>query len=264
MKSRNVKTGNKILLTVAILVYLSLWSPVVFLIVMSFSNNRLGLRWEGFTLRWYAEVFTSHRVANALGTSVIITGIVVVVATVIGTLAAYALYKYKLRGRKPLRLAILLPMIMPYVVMAGALLIFFVKVVGMPLGIISIVLGHITFCFPLVVFVILARMARIDWTLEEASADLGADTLTTWRKVTLPLLAPGIIAAAALIFPWSFNDYTFAYFTGGAGTPTLPVYVFALLRFGDTAVINAIGTFFTIIPIIGLILIISLLKRRAA
>jgi len=253
--------SNRILMVAAIVVYVLLWSPVVVLVVLSFSNNRLGVKWEGFTLRWYIEAFSSSAVISALRTSLIIAVVTVVVSTVIGTLAAYGLYKYKLRGKEFLRTSILLPMVLPYVVMAGSLLIFFVKVTHIPLGYFTIILGHVVFCFPAVVFVVLARMARIDWTLEEASADLGADTATTWRKVMLPLLAPGILAAAALIFPWSFNDFNFSYFTGGVGTQTLPVYVFGLLRYGDTAIINAVASLFAVLPII-ILLLMGFLSRQ--
>ena len=105
-------------------------------------------------------------------------------------------------------------------------------------------------------------MARIDWTLEEASADLGAGVLTTWRKITLPLLLPAIIASAALIFPWSFNDFTLTYFVSGIRTTTLPIYIFTHLRFGSTPMINTVGTIFMLFPAIGIVTVAFLQRKR--
>ncbi len=259
MKSWN-KTG-KILPAVATLVYLFMWAPVFILVLFSFSNNKFGIKWEGFTLKWYAELFNNVAVRNALKMSLTVAIITVVVATIVGTLTAYGLYKYKFRGKRALRTTILLPIVMPYVVTGAALLAFFTRLVHIPLGYPSILIAHISFSVPLAVFVVLGRMARIDWTLEEASADLGADRLTTWRKITVPLLLPAIIASAALIFPWSFDDFTITYFVAGVGSTTLPIYVFSQLRYGATPVINTIGTIFVTLPIIGLLLV-SLLQKK--
>jgi len=105
-------------------------------------------------------------------------------------------------------------------------------------------------------------MQRIDWTLEEASADLGASKLTTWRKITIPLLLPGIIACVVLIFSWSFDDFIITYFVAGPGSTTLPLYVFSQLRYGASPVINTIGTIFIIIPFVGLMLMNLLQKKK--
>jgi len=263
MKSWNMT--SKILPLVSILVYLFLWVSAIVLILYSFSNDSFGIRWRGFTLKWYSEVFNDPSAIHALKSSLFISSVTVVVSTLVGALAAYGLYKYKFRGRSALRMSILLPITIPYVVTAGALLVFFTKVIHIPLGYPSIIIAHVSFSVPLAVFVVLGRMARIDWTLEEASADLGASKLTTWRKITLPLLLPAIIASAALIFPWSFNDFTITYFVSGVGTMTLPIYVFSLLQYSLTpVVINAISTLFVAVPLIGLLLMNFLQKREVA
>lgn len=258
------KMTGKILPLVSVLVYFFLWVSAIVLIVYSFSNDSFGIRWSGFTLRWYSEVFKDASAVSALKSSLFISSVTVIVSTIAGTLAAYGLYKYKFRGRSALRMAALLPITIPYVVTAGALLVFFTKVIHIPLGYPAIIIAHISFSTPLAVFVVLGRMARIDWTLEEASADLGAGTLTTLRKVTVPLLLPAIISSAALIFPWSFNDFTITYFVSGVGTMTLPIYVFSLLQYSLTpAVINAISALFVIVPLIGLLLLNFLQKKEA-
>jgi len=260
MKMWNVT--DKILVALTALIYIILWAPTMFLVLFSFNKDELGIRWEGFSLEWYPEIFNNVAVRDAVERSLIIAIITVVVATIVGTLTAYGLYKYKFRGRRTLRTSVLLPITMPYVVIGGSLLIFFTRVAHIPLGYLTILIAHISFSIPLAVFVVLGRMARIDWTLEEASTDLGADKLTTWRKITIPLLLPAIIASAVLIFPWSFNDFVITFFVAGVGTTTLPLYVFSLLRFGETAVINAIGTIFIALPVIGILLMNFFQKRE--
>ncbi len=262
MKASNMT--NKILPTLAMLVYIFLWAPVIILILFSFSSNRFGIKWESFTLQWYFDIIGNVAVRDALIRSLTIASITIVVATIAGAIAAYGLYKYKFRGRGALRTTILLPMVMPSVVTGGALLVFFSRAIHIPLGFAAITIAHITFCTPLAMFVVLGRMARIDWSLEEASADLGADRLTTWRKITLPVLLPAMIASAALIFPWSFDDFIITYFVAGVGTTTLPIYIFSQLRFGSTPVINTIGTILVVLPIIGVLLMRFLQKKEIA
>jgi len=253
---------NKILPTLSTLVYIFLWAPAIILVIFSFSNNRFGIKWEGFTLQWYFDVANTPAVRDALIKSLIIASVTVIVATIAGAVIAYGLYKYRFRGRGLLRSAILLPMVMPSVVTGGALLIFFTRALHIPLGYLSVIIAHITFSIPLAMFVILGRMQRIDWSLEEASMDLGADILTTLRKITVPLLLPALIASAALIFPWSFDDFIITYFVAGVGTTTLPIYIFSQLRFGATPVINTIGTIFIVLPIVGLLLMHFLQKKK--
>jgi len=229
MKSLTGKT----LLALAALTYLFMWLPAIILILFSFSADRKGIRWAGFTLKWYSEIINNVAVRDALEMSLIVASITVVVSTLAGTLTAYGLYKYKFRGKEAVRMSLMIPIIMPGIVTAGALLIFFTRVVHIPLGYPSILIAHISFSTPLAVFVVLGRMQRIDWTLEEASADLGASKFTTWRKITVPLLLPAIIASAVLIFPWSMSDFTITFFVAGVGNTTLPIYIYSALRFGE-------------------------------
>jgi len=258
MKSLTGKT----LLALAALTYLFMWLPAIILILFSFSADRIGIRWAGFTLKWYSEIINNVAVRDALEMSLIVASITVVVSTLAGTLTAYGLYKYKFRGKEAVRMSLMIPIIMPGIVTAGALLIFFTRVVHIPLGYPSILIAHISFSTPLAVFVVLGRMQRIDWTLEEASADLGASKFTTWRKITVPLLLPAIIASAVLIFPWSMSDFTITFFVAGVGNTTLPIYIYSALRFGETAAINAIGTIFIVVSIIGLLLMNFFQKKR--
>jgi len=235
------------------IIYIFLWAPILIVIAFSFSTNKYGIKWEGFTTKWYGKLMANQGVQDALTRSFIIAIVTMVIATLIGTITAYGLYKFQFRGKQFLRTSILLPLVFPSVVTGAALLVFFTRVLHIPLGYPSILIAHIVFCSPLAVFIILGRMQRMDWTLEEASMDLGASRLRTFRRVTLPVLLPGIMASAMLIFPWSFDDFVITYFVAGVGSTTLPIYVFSQLRFGTTPVLNTIGTLFVVVTIGGLI-----------
>lgn len=247
----------------ALIVYGFLWTPVIFIIIFSFSSNELGIRWDEFSLKWYSELLTNPMVRDALVRSLIIAGITVVVSTTLGTISAYGLYKLRFRGKRLLRTAILLPLILPYVVTGSSLLVFFTRFVNISLGYPSIIIAHITFSTPLAVFVVLGRMQRINWDWEEAALDLGANRIRAFRRVIAPLLLPAVAASAMLVFPWSFDDFVITYFVAGVGSTTLPIYVFSQLRFGATPVINTIGTIFTAVTILGLLLFRFIEARTA-
>jgi len=259
MKFRNI---GKVLIVLAILGYLFEWGPIIVLGIFSFSNNSFGVRWESFTTKWYVELLRTPALVNAVITSLIIASITAVIATIIGTLAGYGLYKYKFFGRRILRTSILLPITVPYIITAAGLLIYFTQVVHIPLGYPAIIIAHVSFSAPLAIFVTLGRMQRIDWSLEEASIDLGANRLTTWRKITIPLLLPAIFSSAALILPWSFNDFTITYFVAGVGTSTLPLYLFSMLQYSlKPVLINSVSLVLILLPTVG-ILMISFLQQK--
>lgn len=247
------KIADKILGFISIAVYLFLWTPVLVIIVFSFSRDKFGLKWEGFTMKWYAELVSNLAVRDALIRSLIIAGVTMAVSTCIGTLTAYGLYKLHFKGKQILRTSILLPIVFPSVVTGSALLVFFVRFIHIPLGYPSIMIAHITFCTPLAVFVILGRMQRFDWTWEEAAMDLGATRLRTFWRVTGPQLFPAILASAMLTFPWSMDDFVITYFVAGVGSTTLPIYVFSQLRYGSTPVLNTIATLFVAVTMMALI-----------
>ena len=222
--------------------------------VFPFRPTNTAFKWEGFTLHWYHELVNNLAIRDAALRSLIIALITVVASTALGTITAYGLYKLKFRGKQLLRTSILLPIVMPEVVTGAAFLVFFIKATPIELGYTTIVIAHIVFSTPLAVFVILGRMQRIDWSWEEAAMDLGATRVRSFRRVIGPLLLPGIAGAAALIFPWSFDDFVITYFVAGIGNTTLPIYVFSQLRHGSSPVVNVIGTLFTVITVLTLVL----------
>ena len=159
------------------------------------------------------------------------------------------------------RVSSIFPLIMPSLVIGIALLLFFVAI-NLPLGVLTIILAHIAFSIPLTTLVILARMQRLDPTLEEAAMDLGADEWTTFWRVTLPLLRPGIVAAALLAFPWSFNDFVITFFVAGVGASTLPLRIYSMIRLGVSPMVNALGTLIVVIPLLVVILGTLVAQRR--
>jgi spermidine/putrescine transport system permease protein len=184
----------------------------------------------------------------------------VLISTAIGTITAFTLYRSRFFGRALYQGILYIPLLMPDLVIGISLLLFYTSI-KLELGIFSILLAHISFSIPLTTLIIIARMQRIDRTLEDAAMDLGADEWTTMRKVTLPLLKPGILAAALLAFPWSFNDFVVTFFVAGVGSSTLPIRVYSMIRLGVSPMINALGTLIVVIPLI-LVVIGLLLERR--
>ena len=254
------QTSPRLLLTGCVFLFVFMYAPLLVVIVFSFTPTEYGVSWEGFTFKWYQAVFENKNVQAALKVSLLVAIPCVLISTAIGTITAITLYRYKFFGRALYQGIIYIPLIMPDLVIGISLLLFYTAI-KLELGILTILLAHVSFSIPLTTLVIIARMQRIDRTLEDAAMDLGADELTTMRKVTLPLLKPGILAAALLTFPWSFNDFVITFFVAGVGSSTLPIRVFSMIRLGVSPIINALGTLIVVIPLI-LVVIGLLLERR--
>ena len=253
---------SRLLPLCSVCIYLFLYAPLLVLIAFSLTPSEYSLRWEGFTLRWYQAVWHNQHIQEALLVSLLVTIPAVLIATAIGTITALALYRARFPGKTLLQGLLYIPLIMPSLVIGISLLLFFVAI-SLPLGVLTIVLAHVAFSIPLTTLVILARMQRLDRTLEEAAMDLGADEWTTFWHITLPLLRPGIVAAALLAFPWSFNDFVITFFVAGAGSSTLPLRIYSMIRLGVSPMVNALGTLIVVIPLLVAILG-TLVARRWA
>jgi len=242
---------DRLLALNAWVVYLFFYAPIILLIAFSFNDNdNVGI-WTEPSLRWYGEMFQDERVMGALRNSLIVAFFATIVATVLGTMLAIALERYRFRGRGTLDGIAYLPIIIPDVTMAVMLLIFFFQAFGMlddalgislSAGLLTITLAHIAFCISFVAIVVRARLSQLDSSLEEAAADLYANRWQAFRKVTLPLIAPGVAGGALLALTLSLDDVVVTQFVSGAGSTTLPVYVFGLVRRGVTPLINAVST----------------------
>jgi len=239
-----------------------LFLPIVVMIAFGFNDNvgRFNFTWQGFTLEHYANIFGSQpRMNNALINSLVVALVSTVVATVLGTLIGLALTRYEFRGRGPLNLLIFLPIATPEIVLGASLLSLFVSV-GVARGIATITIAHIMFNISFVIVTVRARIAGFNRALEEAAMDLGADEWTTFRKVTLPLIFPGILAAALLAFALSIDDFVITQFTSGQ-TVTFPLWVYGASRIGVPPEVNVMGTIIFGLGILGIIAW-SLLQRR--
>lgn len=238
------------------LVYVFLYVPILVLIALSFNKSGLPTAWTGFSTEWYGKLIANPRILSAAGNSLIVAVASTIISTAIGTLLAMGLEEGK--PNPWLDALVAAPMIIPDIVLAIALLSFY-TLLNMSLGLHSIVLSHAVFNIAFVAMVVRTRLKNFDKSIVEASIDLGASEFTTFRRVTLPVIAPGVIAAALLSFTLSIDEFIIAYFTAGAGqgSTTFPMQIYAMIRFGVTPEINAIATI-----VIGFSFFLVLLSQR--
>jgi spermidine/putrescine transport system permease protein/putrescine transport system permease protein len=251
------------------LVYIFLYTPIVVVVLFAFNSNRQVTIWRGFTTHWFADAWNDPVYRNALTTSLRIAFVSSVLSTVLGTAAALALGRMQRRWRLPFDALVYLTLVVPEIVIAVASLIFFVRFharVGTfpQLGQTTILLGHTVFNTSLVTLIVRARFVGMGSALEEASFDLGAPPLPTFRQITLPRLYPAILAAMMLSFVFSFDDYVLSAFTAGGTTQTWPMVVFAAVRFGVTPAINAFATLMLLVTLSVLVLTALVLRRARA
>ena len=222
-------------------VYVFLYVPILVLIALSFNKSGLPTAWGGFSMEWYGALAANPKILNAALNSLIVALASTALATLTGTMLAIGVE----RGRTHTGLDALLfaPMIIPDIVLAIALLSFY-SLLKFTLGLHSIILAHTVFNIAFVTAVVRARLKHFDWSLAEVSRDLGAGAFTTFRRITLPLILPAVIAAALLAFTLSIDEFIIAYFTAGAGpsSTTLPMQIYAMIRFGVTPEINALAS----------------------
>jgi spermidine/putrescine transport system permease protein len=218
--------------------YAFLYIPLIIVVVYSFNDSRLNAEWVGFTLDWYGRLFHNEGMLKAAGNSLLIAVVASAASTVLGTMAGVAMYRYKTRL---LPVLVLTPIAIPEILMGVSLLIFFV-LLNFTLGIISVALAHIAFCIGFVAIVVRARLAGMDDSLTEAARDCGATPWQAFRHVTLPLIMPGVIAGALMAFTLSIDDFVITFFTAGAGTVTLPLQIYSMIKIAVTPEVNAVST----------------------
>ena len=223
------------------LVFVFLHAPLLVLVAFSFNDSKFSVDWSGFTLRWYARLLERADILRGLQASLVVGVASTVISTVLGTLIALALGRHRFRGRTWIESLLYVPIVTPEIVVGISLLILF-ALVGVPLGLSTITIAHVAFCIPFVVVIVQARLAGMDTSLEEAAMSLGANELTTFWRVTVPQLWPGILAGALLSFTLSFDDYVITSFVSGSGSSTLPVVVYGMVRRNVEPSINAVST----------------------
>ena len=245
-------------LTIIVLIFF--WLPIIILVVNSFNASRFGSVWGGFSLKWYEKLFEDHNVWRSLENTIIVTIVSTAVSLVIGSLAGFALYRYKSRVQQIHMGLISLPLVIPDILMGMSLLLFFISF-KIPLGLFTIILGHITFCISYVAVTILARLQDFDYKIVEAARDLGARGWPLFSKIYIPLLTPGLLAGAMLSITLSLDDFIITFFTAGPGSSTLPLQIYSMIKFGTPPVINALSTLFLMATFL-LALIYQKISRR--
>ncbi len=219
-----------------------LYLPLCVLVFFSFNEKRSISNWSEFSFDWYIKALANDQIQQAAFNSLVVATVATIVSTVLATAAAIATTRGKrFRGRTASYALINSPLMVPEIVTAVALLSFF-SMIGLKLGIGNVMIAHAVFCIPFAYLPIRARLQSMDTTLEQAAADLYSDPLSTFRYITLPLLAPGIMAGAALAFVISLDDFIITQMVARAGSTTLPVYIYSQVRVGVTPEINAVSS----------------------
>lgn len=224
------------------LVYLFLFLPIVVIVVNSFNatTSKPYLSWKGFTFDWYIKIWENSSLLDSFGNTIIIAAVSTILATVIGTLGAVGMYKYKFKGKGIIDGLLYIPVVIPEIVLGISLLTIFTNV-NIPRGMLTLILAHVSFSVPYVIFNVRARLSGYDNSIEEASLDLGANRITTFFEVTLPVLAPGIAGGALLAFTLSIDDVIISYFVNGQ-TKTYPLKVMESIKSGVAPDVNALST----------------------
>jgi spermidine/putrescine transport system permease protein len=242
----------------AIAGYCFLYAPLLVVVLYSFNDSNMNAQWVGFTLDWYRKLLRNEEMLTAAWNSMLIALVASAVSTVLGTMAGYAMYRFRLRL---LPIMVLAPIAIPEILMGVSLLLFFVMI-NLTLGMVSIMLAHIAFCIGFVAIVVHARLAGLDESLTEAARDLGATPWQAFRLVTLPLIMPGIIAGALMAFTLSIDDFVITFFTAGPDAKTLPLVIYTMVKITVTPEVNAVSTLLMLLTL-ALILVASRLAPGA-
>jgi len=223
----------------ALAAYAFLYLPLLIVIVYSFNDSRLNAEWVGFTWHWYAVLLHDQDMLGAAGNSLLIATVASLSATVLGTMAGIAMHRY---GMKVLTFMVMTPVAMPEILLGVSLLLFFIQVLNLTLGMISVMLAHITFSIGFVAVVVRASLGGLDESIFEAARDLGATPWKIFRYITFPLILPAVVAGALMAFTLSLDDFVITFFTAGVGVSTLPLRIYSMIKIAVTPEVNAVST----------------------
>jgi len=230
------------------LVVAFLYLPIGVLVVYSFNSSRLNVVWEGFTLTWYRELWSNGPLIAALQNSLGVAFVTTLASLVLGTAGAWLLYRYRFRYQRTIHALVSLPVIMPEIIIGISLLSFF-SALSIPLGYTTVIIAHITFCFPFVLIAVQARLQGLDPALEEAALDLGATPLRAFWHVILPSLRPALLAGGLMAFTLSLDEFVVTFFTSSARSATLPLRIYGLARIGLNPMLNALSTLLIVVTV---------------
>ncbi len=250
-------------IVVTVLVMAFLYLPIVILVVNSFNPARFSSRWEGFSLTWYAKLFQSPEIWAAVKNTAIIAVSVTAVSVLLGTAAAYALHRFGASRLQRVHYTLIYqPLVVPEILMGISLLMAFVAA-GVPLGLFTIFLAHVTFCTSYVAMTVLGRLQDFDFSVIEAARDLGASPWQSTRKILIPMLMPGIVAGALLAFTLSVDDFVITFFVAGPGSTTLPLRIYSMIKYGAPPMINALSTLLLAVTLTAVIVSQRLATRKS-
>src|SRR5512133_3195509 len=278
-----------------VLVYIFLYAPIIGLILYSFNASRTNVKFEGFIpavservvmdgslvksspcgpFHWYCDLAKNRDVLEAAGNTLKIAVIATIISTIIGTMAALALQRYDFKLKPFSQISLYIPIVIPEIVMGIGILTLFSQLFGLlnhtlgltgdsrlSLGLGTVIVSHIAFSIPFVTLVVQARLQGFDKAYEEAAMDLGANEWTTFRRVTFPMILPGILSGGLLAFTLSLDDFVITFFTNGPGSTTLPIYVYGLLRRIITPQVNALSTVWILVVFVA-VLLLQLIQNR--
>jgi spermidine/putrescine transport system permease protein len=239
-----MKSGNiykRMNLTIFTLVMVFLYIPIIILIIFSFNDSKIVAGWQGFTVKYYLQLFDNQQIKQAFQNTMLIAILSTLFSTILGVLAALGLENKRFTGRKVMNALIYVPLIMPDILMGVSLALMF-NFLRVGTGMVTVLIAHITFCVSYTTIVVQSRLQGFDYSLVEAAMDLGAKPWLIFWKVKFPLMIPGIIAGALLAFTLSIDDFIITFFTSGRGFDTLPIYVEGAIRRGTITTINALST----------------------
>jgi len=257
--------GRKLGNFYAVLIYAFIYAPIAVMVVFSFNDQKTNYYWKGFTLRWYEKLFTDSSIVDYLWNSLYIALAATVISVIIGTVGAVGLIRFEFRVKKLVNNSLYIPIVIPEIVLGLSLLMLF-EIIRLPLGFTAIILAHVTFCVPFVIIIMRGRLAGMDLSVEEASMDLGANRVVTFFRITLPMLAPGIVSGAFMSFTLSIDDVIISNFVSGPYSTTLPVKILSLVKTGLSPEVNALTTIMIAVILLGLLTnsaVQAFLKKRA-
>ena len=250
----------------AALLYLFLYTPIAVVVVFSFNAARHGGPWTGFSFGWYRALLHDAQALSAAENTLLLGVFSTALSTVLGTLLGFGLTRFRFPGQRLWATLLYVPVFLPDIVMAVALLLFYALVrswLGLfELGLTTMVLAHVTFQIPFVAIVVRARLVGLDPALEEAARDLGANEWQTFWHVTFPLILPGVLAGAMLAFTLSLDDFVVSFFTTGPGATTLPILIYSSVKRGLTPDINALSTLIVLASLLGTVVVTWLQRFR--
>jgi spermidine/putrescine transport system permease protein len=247
-------------------IFFALYAPIFTLIAFSFNTDKRGVVWRGFTFDNYVKAWNNADLQEAMLNSLTIAFISTVIATILGSMVALLLWRFRFPFKAGYEGVMSLPIVIPEICMGVSLLLFFTNAGMMawsvnfiwPFNLMNIIIAHVAFCFPFVAIVVRSRLVGFNRQLEEASKDLGASEWQTFWSVIVPFMMPGLIAGALLAFTLSLDDFVITYFTSGPETVTFPVKVYSLVRRGVSPEINAASTALIVITVVATILAMKL------